>query len=165
MPRKPIDYSKTYFYKIVCLDPSIPDCYVGHTTCITTRKANHKFKCITENDKAYNCYVYQFIRDHGGWSNWQIIIIECISCTDSNDASSKERYWLEHLGASLNKQIPTRTREEWELETSYSKHYYDENKNHLLEYNRNYKKENRTYISEYNKNYYQQRKLKQEQQS
>jgi hypothetical protein len=32
MPKKPIDYSKTHFYKIVCNDTNIKPCYVGHTT-------------------------------------------------------------------------------------------------------------------------------------
>ena len=26
-----MDYSKTHFYKIVCKDLNIKDCYVGHT--------------------------------------------------------------------------------------------------------------------------------------
>ena len=32
MPKKPIDYSKTHFCKIVCNDTNIKPCYVGHTT-------------------------------------------------------------------------------------------------------------------------------------
>ena len=38
MPRLPVDYSNTYFYKIVCRDVSIPDMYVGHTTNFSKRK-------------------------------------------------------------------------------------------------------------------------------
>ena len=45
MPRKPIDYSKTISYKIVCNDLSITDCYVGHTTDFTKRKSHHKSDC------------------------------------------------------------------------------------------------------------------------
>ena len=45
MPRKPIDYSKTHFYKIVCKDTSITDCYVGHTTDFTKRQWQHKNSC------------------------------------------------------------------------------------------------------------------------
>ena len=42
MPRVPIDYSQTHFYKIVCRNTDIKDCYVGHTTDFTKRKNRHK---------------------------------------------------------------------------------------------------------------------------
>ena len=38
MPRKEIDYTKTNFYKIVCKDLSVKDCYVGHTTILKTER-------------------------------------------------------------------------------------------------------------------------------
>ena len=49
MPKLPIDYSKTIIYKIVCNDTNITDCYVGHTTDITRRKAHHKCSCNNPN--------------------------------------------------------------------------------------------------------------------
>ena len=42
MPRKPIDYSKTHFYKIVCKDLDLSDGYVGHTTDFIKRKSYHR---------------------------------------------------------------------------------------------------------------------------
>ena len=42
MPRKPIDYSNTHFYKIVCKDLGIKELYVGHTTNFKNRKLDHK---------------------------------------------------------------------------------------------------------------------------
>ena len=41
MPRKEIDYSNTHFYKIVCKDLNIKDCYVGHTTNFKNKKYEH----------------------------------------------------------------------------------------------------------------------------
>ena len=32
MPLKEINYDKTHFYKLMCKDFNITDCYVGHTT-------------------------------------------------------------------------------------------------------------------------------------
>ena len=40
MPSKPMDYSKTRFYKIVCKDLNIKDCYVGHTTDLQSENRN-----------------------------------------------------------------------------------------------------------------------------
>jgi len=122
MPRKAIDYSNTIIYKLCCNAPNITDVYVGHTTDFTNRKRTHKSKCNNENDKSYNFYVYQFIRENGGWTNWSMVEIEKISCIDSNDACKYERRHLELLGATLNMIIPSRTKKETD------KIYYDNNK-------------------------------------
>ena len=57
MPRKPIDYRHTHFYKIVCKDLNIKDCYVGHTTDFTKRKYQHKTACNHVNAQQRHTYV------------------------------------------------------------------------------------------------------------
>jgi predicted GIY-YIG superfamily endonuclease len=54
MPIKIIDYTKTIFYKIVCNDLNIKECYIGHTTNFRKRKNHHKTVCNNENNKGYN---------------------------------------------------------------------------------------------------------------
>ena len=76
MPKKPIDYSKTHFYKFVCKDTSIIDCYVGHTTDFTKRKNQHKTRCCNPNNPKHNYTVYHCIRCNGGWENWDMILID-----------------------------------------------------------------------------------------
>ena len=90
MPRKPIDYSNTHFYKIVCKDLNITDCYVGHTADFTKRKNAHKNNCLNQNNKHYNSYLYVFIRNNGGFSNFDMILLEKISCESRLDALKKE---------------------------------------------------------------------------
>ena len=121
MPKKDIDYSKTVMYKIVCLDLSITDAYIGHTTDFIVRKNCHKSCCTNENNKSYNIYVYQFLRNNGGWNNFQMIEIEKYPCNDSNEAGARERYWYEQLNSTLNTSIPNRDPIE------YSKYYYEKN--------------------------------------
>lgn len=131
MPRKPIDYSNTTIYKLCCNDPEITDVYVGHTTDFTCRKHRHKYRCNTGKDKAYNLYVYQFIRDNGGWDNWSMIEIERISCIDGNDVLKQERRCIELLGATLNKQVPSRTKHEYDMSRKeYRREYDRERKDH-----------------------------------
>ncbi len=113
MPKKPIDYSNTIIYEIVCKDLNITDCYVGHTTEFVKRKYKHKYSCNTSSHHTHNYNVYKFIRDNGGWDNWSMIEIEKYECIDSNEACSRERYWLETLKASLNTVIPLRTQKEY----------------------------------------------------
>ena len=81
MPRTPIDYSKTVFYKIACNDLSIKDCYVGHTTDFTKRKSVHKSRCVCESQPMYHLTVYTFIREFGGWENWSVVPIEEHNCS------------------------------------------------------------------------------------
>jgi hypothetical protein len=127
MPRKPIDYSKTIFYRIVCNDLNIKDCYIGHTTNFIKRKQQHKQHCNNENLKDSNFKVYKFIRENGGWNNWSMIMIEQISCENFNEASKLERKFLEEFNGTLNGNIPTRTKKEW----AYS------NKDKLKDYRKN----------------------------
>jgi hypothetical protein len=113
MPRRPIDYSKCMIYKLACKDPTITDVYVGHTTDRYKRKYTHRFHCMTESSRKYNYFVYQFIRDHGGFDNWDIIMLEEFPCENIDQALVRERYWFEQLRATLNKQVPSRTIQEY----------------------------------------------------
>ena len=102
MPYKAINYENIHFYKIVCKDTCIKDCYVGHTTDFVSRKSNHKKSCNDCNSKHYDRYIYQFLRENGGWDNWDMILIETTKCENGLEARKKEREHIEQLNASLN---------------------------------------------------------------
>ena len=80
MPKKPIDYSKIVMYKIIHNDINIKECYIGSTTQFCTRKNTHKTTCTDPTRKNHNLKVYKFIRDNGGWENWNMIEIEKYPC-------------------------------------------------------------------------------------
>ena len=143
MPLKPIDYSKTIMYKIVCFDLNIKDCYVGHTTDYIRRKTQHKRRCNNINDKGYNYKLYQFIRENGGYENWDMIKIEDYNCNTKLDASKRERELIETLNATLNSQIPSRTMKE----------YNEVNLNNIKEYKKEWYEVNREIIKEKKKEY------------
>jgi GIY-YIG catalytic domain len=149
MPRDNIDYSKTVFYKIVCKDITIPDCYVGSTTNFTKRKHRHKSNSINQNAKEYNYYLYRFIRDNGGWDNFSMVEIESKECSNSNEAHSYERKLMEQLKATLNKQIPTRTALEYrQMNQDKIVQYRIDNRDKLLEYSKKYHAENRERLNQ-----------------
>ncbi len=150
MPRLAIDYSKSIIYKICCKDPTITDIYIGHTTDLTRRRQRHKNNCNNEKKTEYNYKVYQFIRENGDWDNWSVIPIEEYPCENIIQASIRERYWLEELKATLNKNIPSRT----------DKEYYKDNKEKFKEKSKDYYQNNQEYIKEYNKEYYNNHKEK-----
>ena len=51
-------------------------------------------------------YVYKFIRENGGWINWEMVEVDKFSCVDSNEALKHERHYIELLKATLNKVMP-----------------------------------------------------------
>lgn len=123
MPKHSIDYKQIVIYKIVCKDLSITDLYVGSTIRFSSRKNMHKSQSKQRNVKIYNA-----IREHGGWDNWEMVEIEKYPCNDGNEAHARERYWYETLGATLNSNCPNRSQKE-------NKAKWDaENAEHIAEY-------------------------------
>ena len=177
MPRKPIDYSKTQFYKIVCKDLNISDCYVGHTTDFTKRKSYHRLACLNESNKYYHLPLYKFIRENGSWENWEMILISEKPCENSLQARSIEREYYEELKSSLNDRIPVRTTEEKkqlskEYHLKYSEYFKQRqkewskaNKLKLQKQLKDWNTNNEEHVKDYRKNYYCRIKAKSNEQS
>ena len=102
MPKYQMNYSNTVIYKIVCKNINITDCYVGHTTNLDSRIKQHKQSCCSAKSKNRHLKVYQFIRDNGGWYNWDVIKVIDIDCMDRYDAMKVEREYFEILQPTLN---------------------------------------------------------------
>ena len=169
MPKVPMDYSKTHFYKIVCNDLNIKDCYVGHTTNFVKRRWQHKSDCKNTNGKKYDYKIYQFLRDNGNWENWNMILIDTLSCENSFDALRKEREFVEKYNANLNIQLPSRTKKERyeknkECIKARSHQFYANNKEHCKERSKNYNDTHKEHVlqkcKEYRENNKEQIKLK-----
>lgn len=173
MPKIQIDYSQVCIYKICCKDISINDIYVGHTTNFIQRKNQHKTSCNNINNKKYNQYVYEFIRNNGGFDNWSMIQIEEHNCKNKRDAEAIEHYWIETLGAKLNsnkpyamcKEQPQLYKKCWYEENKQeilekAKENYEENKEQKLEYQKQYVQENKEKITEYQEEYREKNKEK-----
>jgi hypothetical protein len=150
MPKIQTDYSHTIIYKLCCKDVSINDIYVGHTTNFIQRKHNHKINCCNKKSNNHNLYVYKFIRENGGWDNWEMIQLEEYNCANRRESEMRERYWIETLMASLNCISPFTTKEE---KQEQKKNWYEENKEHILEKAKEHYEENKEQKIEYQKQY------------
>jgi hypothetical protein len=125
MPRIPVDYTKTIIYKIAKYgETDLLNIYIGHTTDFTTRKSDHKRCCNNPNSKKYNFKVYKYIRDNGGWDNFNMLEIMKYPCTDGNEARAKEEQIRVELGAKLNSNRALITGDKKE----YQKEKYNDNK-------------------------------------
>jgi len=173
-------YNNTVIYKIVCLDSTITDVYIGSTTDFNSRKRQHKYNCCNENSQEYIFKIYETIRANGGIDNWNIIIIESYPCETDEQKRERERYWYDVLQPSMNMYRPLQTeeekkeyrseydkncRKEWreknkEKYADYSKNYYEENKEFLLNKQNEYYEENKEKIKKYANDYYENNKEK-----
>ena len=154
-------YENSLIYKIVCLDPEVKDLYVGSTTNLTKRKYGHKCCCTCQTNKNYGLYVYQFIRENGGFDNWKFIVVRRYHHIKTKEQLiRKEGKYARRLHATLNKRIPGRTKPEYyqEKKDTTIREYLQTNKEKIQETRKLYKQKNKERISEYNKQYHERNK-------
>jgi predicted GIY-YIG superfamily endonuclease len=100
--RKQEKYKNTVIYMISCKDETVTDVYIGHTTDFVKRKFDH-MKYSSSNPRK----VYEFIRSNGGWSNWDMTILEKYTCKTRGRACRLEWIWWNRVGCgSLNSIVP-----------------------------------------------------------
>ena len=106
-------------YKLFCKDTDITDEYVGSCKDICVRIHNHK---STTKTKRKSCAIHNFIRDNGGWDNWDYKILELC---DENDLRTKEQEYMDLLKPSLNSRKAIGNKKEYNREWgSNHKEYY-----------------------------------------
>ena len=136
MTRVNIDYTKSVIYKIVCKNTDITDLYIGSTTNFAKRKNCHKTMCNNINSKLYSLNVYNCIRNNGGWDNWVMIMVEQYNCNNGDELRARERYYIDALKPSLNKNIPMRTVDELnqylKIYREYNREYHKRYVNNML---------------------------------
>ena len=111
-----VQYNLSTIYKLCCKDANIREIYIGSTTNFRHRKNEHKSSCNNENDKKHNTKVYKFIRENGGFENWDMVEIEKVNATDKKHLCKNERRVIEQLKPNLNCNIPGRTGKEYMVE-------------------------------------------------
>tara|TARA_R110001592_G_C12875387_1_gene724171 strand:- start:43 stop:615 length:573 start_codon:yes stop_codon:yes gene_type:complete len=146
------DYSKGLIYKLCCKDPTIEDIYIGSTTNFRNRKSTHKSMCNNSYYSDYNNKVYKFIRENGGFENWDMILIQYYSCNGKRQLEAKEREYIEILKSTLNTNIPTRTKKEYNQDTKINRLEWVNNNNDKIKNNRkNYYENNKEKLKEKSK--------------
>lgn len=99
MPRKYVDYSKTYVYLLTCKNPTISDGYISHTTNLTQRKYKHKRESL---DLSIQSKLYECIRKNGGWTNWKCTILEEFDCNNEIHAKERANFYILKMKPNLN---------------------------------------------------------------
>lgn len=130
-----VKYNKSIIYKICCKNPEIKEIYIGSTANeLRKRKNQHKTDSNNINSKSYNLYVYQFIRDNGGFDNWDIVEVERYCANDKQELHKRERYYIEVLNSTLNSRKSYTTEEEKkEYNKDKCKEWREDNKDKYAE--------------------------------
>lgn len=82
-------------YEIRPLDQTKTFSYIGSTINFTRRKCEHKNVCYNNKKREYNTPLYQYIRDNGGWEEFEMVPIEEYSCDTTIQAKIREQHWIE----------------------------------------------------------------------
>ena len=131
-----------------------PDCdfiYVGSTRDITARKNKHKSDCNNVNCPAYNSKIYKTIREHDGWDEWFMVVLEVMPDVTKLEAEMQEDVYRMKLNATMNTYRATRG---LMTEQEYNKQHYIENREHYQEYKKQRYQDNREQIKEKQHQYY-----------
>lgn len=148
-----------YVYKLCCTDVNVTEIYVGSTKSLRNRKAAHRCACNSPDNHNYNMQVYQYIRAHGGFKNWVMSTLDTMQYNEKHELRARERHWIEQLKATLNTQVPTRTKTEYyqankEVILQQCQQYKLEHKEEVLaaarEYGRTHREEHKEYLKVYN---------------
>lgn len=119
------NYRNSVIYKICCRDPAVEDVYIGSTTNLRSRRAHHSACAQNPEREQYVDYVYDFIRDHGGWDNWQVVQLEAFPCDTKTELLMKEREWCEKANSTLNTRVRRRNED-------HPPTYYERNREEIL---------------------------------
>jgi hypothetical protein len=98
-------------YKIFCRDPQVTELYVGQTMNFDKRRDSHFYSTLIY---ANVVRLYEFIRSHGGWRNWKMVMVKQYPLTTTkSDLDRLEWYWWKTLGGELNSMKPGTHRSKW----------------------------------------------------
>ena len=104
---------KYNIYGIFCLDEEIKDCYIGSTRLFSRRKFQHKNQFDNPNRPTYKYKVYRFIRENGGFDNFEIKKLHSFYPENQIELRQTEREYIEKYNGTLNTQLPNRSPEEY----------------------------------------------------
>jgi group I intron endonuclease len=95
-----VKYKNFKIYKISHKESN--NCYIGSTCNFSSRKSHHRKNTTNKVGKTYWCKLYRFIRDNGGWVNFNIDIIESYPCNTREAGKLREQYFIDLIIPLLN---------------------------------------------------------------
>jgi hypothetical protein len=139
----------TYFVYTITNISEPANRYVGITKSYRNRMYNHKNK-----SKFSNQSLYKYIRDCGGFDNFQCKVVDIIVC-QKEQIHGLEKEYIAKLKASLNLNINNDKkleRKQW-CKNNTTTAYYNSRKEYFTAYQKEYRLRNRERMLEYYRDY------------
>ena len=134
MPKVAHDFSKEIiFYIIKCNDVEKTEIYVGSTFNFVKRKTRHRSNCINPNMKNHNIKVYVYIRENGGWDNFNMTMLDRKVCIDMLEARKYEQTLITQYKANLNSRKAFGAETKKEYKSQYDLEHKEEQKQYRIE--------------------------------
>jgi len=142
MPRPAInDY---IIYKIINVNNDIDLSYIGSTANLKLRTLDHKNSSKNPLSTKYNQKKYQIIREHGGWDEFKIVVLEEIQQITKRQAEQIEEKYRIEMKANMNDKSCYKSNEErLENQRIKSNIYYKNNKEKCNKVNKLYYENNK----------------------
>lgn len=112
------------------------NCYIGSTKDFRVRKNQHKCCVVNENQSNYTHPLYKFIRDNGGWDNFDMVkICDC----DEYERLKMEQYHMDFIKPTLNcYNVIVDMEDRKEKRSIRHKKYYNKNTDKIKQYSIQY---------------------------
>lgn len=88
-----VNYQNSVIYMICCDDLNVRKFFMMYTTNVQNTSCLFKANCIHNYAQSYYSPMYRYIRNHGGYENWSIVIVEEFPCDDLIDLRERTFYW------------------------------------------------------------------------
>lgn len=135
--------------------------YVGSTINLKRRIRDHGQNCNNEKSKAYNYNLYKYIRENGGFNEYEFIILEFYICNFKHELHHREDDYIKMYDNNLNSKRAYLTRQEYKKKISeINKKYFNENKEKVYKKNKKYSDKNKDKIAKYKQEHYENNKDK-----
>ena len=85
-------------YTIKCKNPEVKPFYIGSTMNVKKRKQHHMEYTKYENTIHYDFPVYKYIRENGGWSNWEFKPVQYHYGLDTKALRRLEQQYIDANG-------------------------------------------------------------------
>jgi len=116
-----IKYENGVIYMIKHKTDDTKEFYIGSSFDFKARCRAHKSDCNNENSKRYNLKVYKYIRENGGFNEWEIILLYDYPCKNKYELKLEEQRTVKEYKSTLNTQVPGRTHKEYRKDNKEKK--------------------------------------------
>ena len=95
-------YNKFCIYIIKNKNILLKEIYIGSTKNFSSRKSQHKKNTYNKRKKSYHRRLYRYIREHGGWDNFDMEILEYYPCDTIKEGQCIEFDYIDQMKPELN---------------------------------------------------------------